>query len=107
MRKTGGSDATARTRRSGMARVHVFADAARGFHLLRRGRPVDGRVTGGAESWGGGVAQWLPPGGEEESRRRGDELFGDARPAGTGQVRRLASRWLARLGNAVSRCGRC
>lgn len=34
----------------GMARVHVFADAARGFHLLRRGRPMDGRVKGGAES---------------------------------------------------------
>jgi hypothetical protein len=34
----------------GMARVRVLADAARVFHLLRRGRPVDGRVTGGAES---------------------------------------------------------
>lgn len=59
-----------------MARMHVFADAARACSTCCKGRPVDGRLTGGAESWDSEVAQWLRPGGEDESRRRCDELSG-------------------------------
>lgn len=33
-----------------MARMHVFADAARGCSACCKGETVDGTITGGAES---------------------------------------------------------